>query len=77
MCSECTPRDRACLLVGRFFHHFSAIEAELNEAIRELFELGPSEEGVAKKAAKEFLASYPMLKVEVYDASAKVRTLIK
>jgi hypothetical protein len=36
-----------------------------------------SEEGAAKKAAKELLASYPMLKVEVYDASAKVRTLIK
>jgi hypothetical protein len=36
-----------------------------------------SNEGAAKKAAKELLASYPMLKVEVYDASAKVRTLIK
>ena len=36
-----------------------------------------SEEGAAKKAAKDLLASYPMLKVEVYDASAKVRTLIK
>jgi hypothetical protein len=36
-----------------------------------------SEEGAAKKAAKGLLASYPMLKVEVYDASAKVRTLIK
>jgi len=36
-----------------------------------------SEEGAAKKAAKELLASYPMLKVEIYDASAKVRTLIK
>ena len=36
-----------------------------------------AEEGAAKKAATELLASYPMLKVEVYDASAKVRTLIK
>ena len=36
-----------------------------------------SDEGAAMKAAKELLASYPMLKVEVYDASAKVRTLIK
>jgi hypothetical protein len=36
-----------------------------------------SNEGAAKKAAKELLASYPKLKVEVYDASAKVRTLIK
>jgi len=36
-----------------------------------------SDEVAAKKAAKELLANYPMLKVEVYDASAKVRTLIK
>ncbi len=36
-----------------------------------------SDEGAALKAAKELLASYPMLKVEIYDASAKVRTLIK
>jgi hypothetical protein len=36
-----------------------------------------SEESAAKMAAKDLLASYPMLKVEVYDASAKVRTLIK
>jgi hypothetical protein len=36
-----------------------------------------SDEGAAMKAAIELLASYPMLKVEVYDASAKVRTLIK
>jgi len=35
-----------------------------------------SDERAAKKAAKELLVSYPMLKVEVYDASAKVRTLI-
>ena len=31
--------DRADLLVGRFFRLFGAIEAELNEAIRKLFEL--------------------------------------
>src|SRR6478752_808724 len=35
------PLDRACLLVGRFLLHFSKIEAELNEAIRKLFELNP------------------------------------
>ena len=33
------PVDRADLLVGRFFRLFGAIEAELNEAIRKLFEL--------------------------------------
>ena len=36
-----TPLDRACLLVGRFLLHFSAIDAELNEALRRLFELNP------------------------------------
>jgi hypothetical protein len=41
MASECTPLDRADLLVGRFFRHFGAIEAELNDAIRKLFELSP------------------------------------
>src|SRR5437899_1768574 len=39
--TECTPLDRACLLVGRFFLHFSKIEAELNDALRKLFELNP------------------------------------
>src|SRR5205085_459326 len=39
--TECTPLDRACLLVGRFLLHFSKIEAELNEAIQKLFELNP------------------------------------
>jgi hypothetical protein len=33
--------SRAELLVGRFFRHFGAIELELNEAIRKLFELTP------------------------------------
>jgi hypothetical protein len=36
-----------------------------------------AEESAAKKAAKELLANYPMLKIEMYDAAAKVRTLIK
>ena len=36
-----------------------------------------SEESAAKKAASELLANFPMLQVEIYDASAKVRTLIK
>jgi hypothetical protein len=36
-----------------------------------------AEQSVAKQAAKELLANYPMLKIEIYDAAAKVRTLIK
>src|SRR5882672_4466171 len=41
-CQERHPElDRADLLVGRFFRFFGAIEAELNEAIRKLFELPP------------------------------------
>jgi hypothetical protein len=35
------------------------------------------EEGAAKKAAVELLAKYPMLQVEIYDASSKFRTLVK
>ena len=35
------------------------------------------EEKVAKKAAAELLAKYPMLKLEIYDASSKSRTLVK
>ena len=35
-----------------------------------------SDQSAAKKAAKELLANYPMLKVEIYDAGAKTRTLI-
>jgi hypothetical protein len=42
MANESTPIDRADLLVGRFFRLFGAIEAELNEAIRKLFELPPA-----------------------------------
>jgi hypothetical protein len=36
-----------------------------------------AEEGAAKKAAAELLANYPMLQVEIYDASSKSRTLVK
>jgi hypothetical protein len=36
-----------------------------------------SDEGAAKKAASELLAKFPMLKIEIYDAKAKSRTLIK
>ena len=36
-----------------------------------------SEEGAAKKAAKELLARYPMLQIEIYNASTKLRTLLK
>ena len=35
------------------------------------------EEGAAKKAATELLAKYPMLQVEIYNASSKLRTLVK
>jgi hypothetical protein len=35
------------------------------------------EEEAAKKAAVELLAKYPMLQVEIYDASSKSRTLVK
>ena len=35
-----------------------------------------AEEGAAKKAAVELLAKYPMLQVEIYDASSKSRTLV-
>jgi hypothetical protein len=36
-----------------------------------------AEEDTAKKAAIELLAKYPMLQVEIYDASSKARTLVK
>jgi hypothetical protein len=32
---------------------------------------------VAKNAAVELLAKYPMLQVEIYDASSKSRVLVK
>jgi hypothetical protein len=35
------------------------------------------EDEAAKKAAVELLAKYPMLQVEIYDASSKSRTLVK
>jgi hypothetical protein len=35
------------------------------------------EEKAAKKAATELLVRYPMLKVEIYDASLKSRALVK
>jgi hypothetical protein len=36
-----------------------------------------SEEAPAKEAAAKLLAKYPMLKIEVYDASSKSRTPVK
>jgi hypothetical protein len=36
-----------------------------------------AEKGAATKAATELLAKYPMLQVEIYDASLKSRTLVK
>jgi hypothetical protein len=41
------------------------------------FKIQFSEEGAAKKAASELLASFPMLKIEIYDATARRRTLMK
>ena len=35
------------------------------------------EEEAANKAAVELLAKYPMLQVEIYDASSRSRTLVK
>jgi hypothetical protein len=34
-------------------------------------------DAAAQKAAKELHVNYPMLQIEVYDASTKVRTLVK
>lgn len=36
-----------------------------------------AEESTAMKAASELRAKYPMLKVEIYDASSKTRSLAK
>ena len=35
------------------------------------------EEEAAKKTAAELLAKYPMLKIEIYDASSKSRVPVK
>lgn len=34
-------------------------------------------EAAAQKAAKELLTNYPMLRVQIYDASTKARTLVE
>ena len=36
-----------------------------------------AEKDAAKKAATELLAKYPMLQIEIYDASSRSRTLVK
>jgi hypothetical protein len=36
-----------------------------------------SEESAAKKAASELLVNFPMLQVEIYNATAKTRTSMK
>jgi hypothetical protein len=36
-----------------------------------------SDESAAKKAANELLSNYPMLQIEIYNATAKTRTLMK
>ena len=35
------------------------------------------EKGAAMKAATELLGKYPMLQIEIYEASSKSRTLVK
>ena len=36
-----------------------------------------AEEAAARKAASELLAKYPMLQIEIYDASSKSRSSVK
>jgi hypothetical protein len=36
-----------------------------------------SEESAAKKAGSELLENFPMLQIEIYDATAKSRMLVK
>ena len=36
-----------------------------------------TENAAAEKAATELLAKYPMLQIEIYDASSRSRTLVK
>ena len=36
-----------------------------------------AEKAAAEKAATELLAKYPMLQIEIYDASSRSRTLVK
>jgi len=36
-----------------------------------------AEETIARKNAAELLAKYPVLKIEIYDASSKARTHVK
>ena len=42
-----------------------------------LFKNEFAEDKAAKKAAAELLAKNPRLKIEIYDASSKSRTLVK
>jgi hypothetical protein len=35
------------------------------------------EKAAAQKAATELLAKFPMLQIEIYDASSRKRTLVK
>jgi len=41
------------------------------------FKMQFAEKETAIEAATELLAKYPMLQVEIYDASSKSRTLVK
>jgi hypothetical protein len=36
-----------------------------------------AEETIARKDAAELLSKYPMLKIEIYNAASKARTLVK
>jgi hypothetical protein len=41
------------------------------------FKTAFAEQHVAEKSGRELLANYPMLKIEIYDASSKIRTSLK
>lgn len=53
------------------------MSARANERLDGHFKTQFVEKGAAKKAATELLAKYPMLQVEIYDASSKSRALVK
>ena len=41
------------------------------------FKTSFEDKSAAKKAAAELLTKFPMLQIEIYDASTKARTLVK
>lgn len=67
--AELNPLDRACLLVGQFFLHFSKIEAELNAGIRKLFEL-PSDSADIVCANIDFFRKVSIVRSALIDQDA-------